>query len=212
MSLYLLGQIQTAHGKIGGLDMDAAVVQESYLDHVLSQVSSLLVDFGYSHEAFQEGRERDEVDVEVQDGEHALLHLDDLLLVVGIVADMDVVFYQRWPYFFVLAGDEHGRDTHELEIFLGNLDFFQVSVYQIYGQKQTFNLEFELKMHLDDPIDQNAPHPFCYMVLVVHILDLRLVVLLSVHEVLHYVFCKLTDILHILCSLFVAVFDRLYQM
>ena len=212
MPLYLLRQVQTAHGKIGGLDVDAAVVQESYLNHVLGQVGSLLVDFGYSNEALQEGGERDEVDVEVEDSEHALLHLDYLFLVVGIVTDMNVVFDQWWPYLFVLAGNQHGWYTNELQILLGNFDFLQVSVYQVDGQEQTFNFEFELEMHFDDPIDQNAPHPFCYMVLVVHILDLRLIVLLSIHEVFHYILSKLADVLHILCSLLVAVLNRLHQM
>ena len=199
MSLYLLGQIKTTHGQIRWFDMDAAVVQESNLNHILSQVSSLFVHFGYSNESFQKCCERDEINVEVEDGEHTLLHLDYLLLVISIVTYMDVIFDQWWPYLFVLASNEHGRDTNELEVFLGYLYFFQVSVYQIDGQKQTFNFQLELEMHFNDPIDQNAPHPFCYMVLVIHILDLWLIILLGVHEVLHYVLCKLTDVLDIFC-------------
>lgn len=47
------------------------------------------------------------------------------------------------------------------------------------------------------------------MILVIHVLDLRLVVLLRIHEVLHYISRKFTYVLHVSCVLSIAWFNGL---
>lgn len=126
-----------------------------------------------------------------------MLHGDNLFLIIRVVTYMYIVFDQGWPYLLVFASDQHRRDTHKLEIFLGNLDLFQVAINQVDCQKQTLHLQFELEVDLNDPVDKYATHSFGDMVLVVHILDLRLIILLGVHEVLHNISCKFAYILHV---------------
>ena len=60
---------------------------------------------------------------------------------------MNVVLDQRRPYFFVLARNKHGGDTHQLEILFRHHHFLKVPVYEVDGQKQTFYLEFKLEVN-----------------------------------------------------------------
>lgn len=165
--------------------MDAGVVEQGDLDHVLGQISRHLVDLSDLREPLEEGVAADEVDVEVQLLEHARLHFNYLLLIISFVADVDVVLDQWRPDLLVLASDQHGADTHELQVLFGHHHLFQVPVDQVDGQKQTLYLELELEVHLDDPVNEDAPHPFGDVRLLFHILRLGLVVVFDLEVVLH---------------------------
>ena len=95
----------------------------------------------------------DEINVEIEDCEHVDLHLDNLLLVVCFVTHVDVILDQWWPDLLVLAGDEHGRNTNELEVLLANYDFFEIPIDHIDAEKQALSFEIELQMDLNDPVD-----------------------------------------------------------
>ena len=48
---------------------------------------------------------------------------------------MDEIFDQWWPDLLVLASDEHGRDSDELEVLLGHNDPLEVPVDHIDGEE-----------------------------------------------------------------------------
>lgn len=67
-------------------------------------------------------------------------------------------------------------------------------------------------MHLNDPINKNAPHSLRDLRLVVHVLVLRLIHHFSGHEVLHYVSGEFNNILRVRSILFVTLSNCLLKM
>ena len=80
-----------------------------------------------------------------------------------------------------------------------------VPINQIDSQEQALSFKLKLKVHLYDPINQNASHPFIDALLEIHIFDFRLIVHLSSHVMMHNVSCVLTNALRI-CSLVQVTF------
>ena len=92
------------------------------------------------------------VDVEVQLSEHTKLHVNDLLLGIGIIRDVNVVFDQWRPDLFILTSNQHCADSDQLKCLLGDCDLLKVSVNEVDRQEQALNFELELIVHLDYPI------------------------------------------------------------
>jgi hypothetical protein len=68
---------------------------------------SHLISLGNLHESLEEAIRRDKVNIEVKLCEHAKLHVDDLLLVIGVITHVDIILDKWWPYLFILASNEH---------------------------------------------------------------------------------------------------------
>ena len=91
---------------------------------------------------------------------------------------MDVVLDERGPDLFVLAGYQHSAYAYELKVLLGNYNLFKVPVNQVDSHEQALHLQFELEVDLDDPVNEDAPHPFRDVRLLLHVLHPWLVVFL----------------------------------
>lgn len=111
---------------------------------------------------------------------------------------MNVVLYQWRPDLFVLAGNEHCRDAYQLQVVLCDAFLLQVAVDQVDSQEQAFNLEFELEVDLNDPVNKDASHSFADVLLELHVLDSRLVVELCLEILVKYALLVLYHTLRIL--------------
>mmetsp|Transcript_1573 Transcript_1573/g.5929 ORF Transcript_1573/g.5929 Transcript_1573/m.5929 type:complete len:226 (+) Transcript_1573:1583-2260(+) len=70
-------------------------------------------------------------EVKIESVQHELLHPEDLIPVVGFITDIHKISDFRGPNFFILGSNQHGRYTHQLQIFAGHLLLFQEPVNQI---------------------------------------------------------------------------------
>ena len=66
-------------------------------------------------------------------------------------------------------------------------------------------------MHLNDPVDQDAPHSLCDLRLVFHILVLGLIHHFSCHKVLHYIRSKFGNILRIGSIFLITLIHSLFE-
>lgn len=114
-----------------------------------------------------------------------MFHFNDLLLGVSIVANVYIILNKRWPYFLILTCYQHGRDSHQLQVFLGDLHLFKIPIDEIDCEEQTLCFELELKVNFNDPVDEDASHSFSDAVLVVHVLGLWLIICFRFDEMLH---------------------------
>lgn len=65
-------------------------------------------------------------------------HFEDLLAGVGLVADGHELLQARRVDFLVLAGDEQGGYSHELQLVSGDGSLAQVAVDQVHGHEERF--------------------------------------------------------------------------
>lgn len=101
------------------------------------------------------GRHRE---VELQCVEHVLLHGQHLVTRIGIVWDVHEVVHFGSPDFFILRSQEHGGDSHELQILPGDALDAEVSIDQVGRQKQRLRHKLEFEVHFDEPVNQNGAH------------------------------------------------------
>ena len=99
-----------------------------------------------------------------------------------------------------------------MEVVLGYNLLFEIPIDQIDCQKQALYLKLELEVHLNYPVNQNAPHSLCYVGLLLHVLDFRLVVDLSFEVVTQDFLSKFDYVLGIVCVLEITLFYYVLHM
>lgn len=192
--------------------MNTRIVQQRYLNHILGQISRHLVNFSNLHKSLQTSGDTHTIDVEIQQGEHTLFHLNNLLLGISIVANVYIILNKRRPYFLILTCYQHGRDSNQLQVLLGDLHLFEIPINEIDCEEQTLCFKFELKVNFDDPVDEDASHSLGDAVLVVHVLRLWLIICFRFDEMLHDILRKFTNILWISGMLIVTGLNSILKM
>lgn len=76
--------------------------------------------------------------------------------------------YLRRVDFLVLAGDQHGCDSQQLQLVPLHLVLDDERVDYELSQEQSFVPQVESQMHVHQPIHQNSPHFLVYLDLVSH--------------------------------------------
>jgi len=120
----LCGEVDSRGGQVAGRVLHEAVLDQSELDEVSGHHVGFLVGAEEFGESLEEEVRAREGDVEVEFFEHLALHLENLLLRVGLVSDVDKISQIRWVNFFILAGGEKRGDAHQLEFLPTHLCLF----------------------------------------------------------------------------------------
>lgn len=92
----------------------------------------------------QEGVGRGDRDAKFQLGQYVLLHVEHLLAKVGPVGDVDAIPDLGGINLLVLAGDEEGGDTNELQFRSFDVDQLAVPVDEVDAEVERFRYEAKL--------------------------------------------------------------------
>ena len=98
-----------------------------------------------------------------------MLHVKDLLPVVGSIRDVNTVTYFRRIDLFVFARDKQCSDTDKLEFGSQDIDLAAISVNYTNAEIQRLWDEAEFHVHFDEPINEDCPHPGIYIFLSSHL-------------------------------------------
>lgn len=109
--------------------------------------------------------------VEVQSRYHVEFHLQNLFPSNCFVSDEDEIVDLRWINFFVLWCNHHCCDSDQLQLVSRNLNFAQESVNEIDGEEKRLRHELKFKVDLDEPVNQNCPHPLSDIILLLHVAE-----------------------------------------
>ena len=99
-----------------------------------------------------------DIQVEFECYQNRFLHLEDLLLRVGIVSDKNEVSELGDVDLLVLGRQEQSGHSNKLEPCSHDLCLFQITIDYVDGKKECLWLQLEAQVHLNDPIDKNATH------------------------------------------------------
>ena len=126
--------------------------------------------------------------IETQNVEHNLLHVQDLIPVVGAVGDVDEITDFRGPDFFVFGGHQHGGDAHQLQVLAADLFGLQEAVDEVHSQVESFGHEFEFEVDVNEPVHEDGAHFLVDVCLTGHVgfrhSDFGLCALVKGHHVL----------------------------
>ena len=67
-------------------------------------------------------------------------------------------------------------------------------------------------MYFNYPVNQNAPHSFCNVRLILHIFEFCLIVCFGFHVVLENISSELGNMLWIICLIYITIFYGLHEM
>mmetsp|Transcript_22934 Transcript_22934/g.66324 ORF Transcript_22934/g.66324 Transcript_22934/m.66324 type:complete len:280 (-) Transcript_22934:374-1213(-) len=112
----------------------------------------------HAREAVHEVRRSHGDDLEVQGRDNIAFQPQDLGLRVGVVRDVRQGRGLRGVDLLVLRGDEKGDDAQQLQVPPLDRAKRQVAVDDVDRQVQRLVVHLVLAVHLDEPIDEDAPH------------------------------------------------------
>mmetsp|Transcript_49608 Transcript_49608/g.158716 ORF Transcript_49608/g.158716 Transcript_49608/m.158716 type:complete len:371 (-) Transcript_49608:136-1248(-) len=190
------------HGRrrqVGGGVLHHLVVNERELQEVLCKVAVRLCATVHALVALHEVHGRGPADLEVQHGEHGDLHLQHLLLGVGLVRDVDKVVDLRGVQLLELRRNQQRRDADELQVPPQSAPPLQEAVDEADGQEEGLGPELVLLVHVHEPVDQDGPHLGVHVRLAVHVARLRQALVLVLVQLLVDVRRVLHDVLRVLC-------------
>mmetsp|Transcript_31396 Transcript_31396/g.74897 ORF Transcript_31396/g.74897 Transcript_31396/m.74897 type:complete len:221 (+) Transcript_31396:417-1079(+) len=144
---------------------------------------------------------RGPAELEVQGPEHGHLHVQDILLAVGVVRDVHKVLDLGRVDLLELGGNEHGGHTAELELPPGHLPMRQVPVSEVHRHEQRLRPQAVLPRNLHKPINKNPPHLRVDLTLLCHIVWPGLEERLHRLHVRVYIFDVLSHMLGVLHGL-----------
>jgi len=102
----------------------------------------------------------------IQDGH---LHLEHLVLGLGLVGDLDEVAGLGGLYLFLLAGDQQAGHPDQLKFGAVGVSLSQIPVDHVDGQLESFGQQLEFEVDLHQPVHENAPHLFVDVLLRTHL-------------------------------------------
>merc|ERR1711865_1039286 len=101
--------------------------------------------------------------------EHYHLHLHDVVSGVGFVGHMHQVFDLWRMYLLKFGRNEQARHSNELQVPAGRGLQLQVSINEVYSQKQGFSLELVFLLNRDKPVHKDCAHLDIHMHLQVNV-------------------------------------------
>ena len=99
-----------------------------------------------------------EIQAEFECYQNVFFHFEDLLLRVRVVSNKDEVFELGNVNLLILGRQEQSCYRNELEPGAHDLRLFEIAIDYVYSKKQRFWLQLKAQVHLDDPINEDAPH------------------------------------------------------
>ena len=138
--------------------LEHAVVGKGALHDEAREELELLIRVGGLEEAGHELVGGGNREVEAQGVEHLLLHLEDLLAGVRLVGDVDKVTNLWRPDLLVLGSEQHRRDTNQLEVLPRDRLLREEAIDEVVREEKGLRHQFELEMHLDEPVDEDSAH------------------------------------------------------
>lgn len=139
------------------------------LQVILRAVMLSVRGFGHLQESHEEGPRGGYGDLELEPAQDHLFHIQHLLSRVGVVSDVYAIPHLRGVNLFILAGDEKGRDAHQLKLAAVHVLQHAEAVYDMACQVQRRIRELEFKVDLHNPVDQDRAHLAVYIHLRVHV-------------------------------------------
>ncbi|RUS71537.1 hypothetical protein EGW08_020707, partial [Elysia chlorotica] len=134
---------------------DQTVFHEGQLQDVPSQSQSLHRRASNLKQSKKESVRDRNAQVKVNSLQHLHFHLNELVLVKHIVADVGEVFNQ-WRE--SLLRSEHTLKVKQLQHLLVHLDARQVEIRQLHGQVQRLVVELKVFLDLDQPVHEDSTH------------------------------------------------------
>lgn len=110
-----------------------------------------------------------EKEVEFKGVHQQTFHSNEILGGIGIVGDLDEVFQLGGVDLFVLAGNEKGSDSDQLELGAVYGGFGEVSVGQVLTQVEGFFSKLEFGVDVDEPVEEDCSKSFADVRLVLHV-------------------------------------------
>ena len=144
-------------------------VKQAQLEHVLRKVERDLVKARDLGEALEEAIGRRELHVKVQLHQNLQLHLKNLLFRELVLADVHEVLQQRWINFLVLGSDQHSGHSDELHLTVADLSACKEPVDDVASEEQRFRKQFEIVLHLNEPVDEGGADGLVDLCLAIHI-------------------------------------------
>ena len=96
-----------------------------------------------------------------------------MLLLVGVIADSNVVFEGGRIDLLVLADYHETADSNQLKLLSLDLVQRQVSVDERYCDEESLGFEFEFLANIDEPVYQYGSHLLVNISLATHVVALR---------------------------------------
>lgn len=87
-----------------------------------------------------------------------LLHLENFITGVGIVADVDVVADLGGVDLLVLACEHEACDAHQLQLLPLHASDFEEAVNELKAEIQSLLAQFEREMYFDQPVIEDHSH------------------------------------------------------
>lgn len=145
------------------------VLLQAPLQVVLRAMVLAIRSLGNLQESYQKRPRGGHADLELEPPQDHLLHLEHLLSGVGVVRDVHAIPDLRRVYLFVLAGDQEGGHSYQLQLASVHVFLHAVSVDDVTRQVERWVGQFEFEVHLHDPVDQNRTHLAVDVELGVHV-------------------------------------------
>lgn len=101
--------------------------------------------------------------------EDAVFHVKELSVRVSVPGLVNKVPDFGRVDFLVLAGDEEGRRSDELQPMAVDADAGKVAIKDVDGKVQRFRVQFKFQVRFHNPIDQNRAHDWSDLGLFVHV-------------------------------------------
>lgn len=164
--------MSSSRGK-AGRGRHKALVHNCELQEILGDSTSLQVVLISLADAAKEAHGARPSEIEVKDGEHEALGLQDFINSVAAIDHVDDLLDGRRSDLFILGSDEDGSSTDQLQLSEGDDLVGEEAVNVVDAKKQCLREQSKAEMHLDQPVHQHRSHGPLDLGLVGHVVGYR---------------------------------------
>lgn len=170
---HLTGQAVSSGSGKAGRGGHKALVHDGELEEVLGDSTSLQVVLISLADAAKKAHRARPSEIEVEDGEHEALGLQNFVNGVAAIDHVDNLLDGRRSDLFILGSDKDGSSTDQLQLSEGDDLVGEEPVNVVDAEKQGLREQSKAEVHLDQPVHQHRSHRPLDLGLVGHVVGHR---------------------------------------
>ena len=143
---------------LAGHELNHAVLEQRKFQEVVAVVTLLSAQLAPSRVRVEEAQRGGLGHVEINRTEDVALHLEELALLLYVLADHHEVLDGGRVDFLVLAGDPEAGGPQQLQVDLRDLVALHVAVEEVDRQEQRLAEQVEALVDVQHPVDHHAAH------------------------------------------------------
>ena len=128
-------EVDSRGSSVTGSILQEAILNQSKLNKVSSHHIGFFINPHQLWVTLEEQVRGGDSYVEVQRFENLSLHRENLLLGIGLIRHVHKISQVGRIDLFILTGNEHRSDTHELELLPAHFCLFEITINKIHGEE-----------------------------------------------------------------------------